>query len=272
MTEYGLFSVDGEVTALSPLSHDGDERAGNSTRLRRQAMILRDGSKQSIPYVSGNAVRGYLRRRAMADMLRDVDYAVDATKAGGKSLWRAMFSGGASSRGTGMDLAAKRTVYETIPMVRLFGWALGTQMIESKMKVSAMLPVCRELHGRKEAPVRHLVRMVFHTRKDDRWTEVEDDGEPNQMIYETEAFVPGTRFTHGFSVEDPTDLELSALSRIIELWRRYPTIGGKSAMGMGEVKLEYDLGGITDGAYARYVKDNAGAIRSVLDGLADGRR
>lgn len=271
MTEYGVFKVDGMVTALLPLSHNGDVRMGNSTRLRRQVMILRDGGRWSIPYVSGNAIRGYLRRRAMADMLREIDYAVDVTKAGGKSLWHAMFSGGTLSRGTGMDLAAKHSVYETIPMVRLFGWAWGNQMIESKMKVSGMMPVCRELHGEKEISVRNLVEKVFHTRKDDRWTEA-GDGEPNQMIYETETFVAGTRFTHRFSVEDPTDLELSALCRVIELWRKYPVVGGKSAIGMGEVKLEYDLGDVTDGAYLQYLKDNAGAIRSVLDGLASGKK
>lgn len=274
MTEYGLFTMAGEITALSPLSHNGDTPAGNSTRLRRQVVILRDGAKRSIPYISGNAIRGYLRRRAMADMLREADYTVDITKAGGKRLWHAMFSGGILSKGASMDLAAKREVFETIPMIRLFGWAWGNQMIESKMKVSNMMPFCRELHGPKETPIRHCVKKVFHTRKADRWTEVEDGSgdEPHQMIYETEVFVQGTRFSHRFTVEDPTDLDLSALSRVIELWRRYPTIGGKSAIGMGEVNLEYDRKGITDGAYLQYVKDRTGAIRSVLDGLTSDKK
>lgn len=265
---YGMARMPGTVTALSQLSHNGDTPGGNSTRLRYQVMLV-DGAQKKIPYISGNAVRGYLRRRAMADMLRRIDYTVDVSGAGGKRLWHAMHSGGTLQPGSGMDLAAKRRVYETIPMVRLFGWAWGNQMVESLMKVSSMMPICSELDGGDGPPVRKCVHTVYHTRRDNRQVESED-GEPSQMIYNTEVFVAGTRFRHEFALEDPTSLDLSALRHVIDLWREYPTVGGKSAIGMGAVDLRYEYGGATPDEYVQYLDSNAAAIRAVLDGLADG--
>lgn len=263
---YGMVRMPGTVTALSPLAHNGDTPGGNATRLRHQVIIV-DGVQRKMPYISGNAVRGYLRRRAMTDMLRRIDYTVDVTKAGGKRLWHAMYSGGIleKEKTPGMDLAAKRKIYATIPMVRLFGWAWGNQMIESKMKVANMMPICIEIDGGDNPPIRRCTHTIYHTRRDDR--QVESD-ETHQMIYNTEVFVTGTKFRHEFALEDPTDLDLSALCHVIGLWREYPTIGGKSAIGLGSVDIQYDYGRATPDAYVQYLKDNAATIRTTLDGLA----
>lgn len=266
---YGMVRVPGIVTALSPLSHNGDTPGGNATRLRHQVMIV-GRTQRKIPYVSGNAVRGYLRRRAMTDMLRRIGYTVDTAKAGGKRLWHAMYSGGILQAESGMDLATKQKVYDTIPMLRLFGWAWGNEMIESIMKVANMMPMCSELDGGDSPPIRRCTHTIYHTRRDDRQVE-SDDGSSNQMIYNTEVFVSGTKFRHEFALEDPTDLDLSALSHVIGLWRAYPTIGGKSAIGLGSVDLKYDLGGAAPGAYTQYLGDRADAIRTTLDGLVAGK-
>lgn len=266
---YGMVRMPGMVTALSPLSHNGDTPGGNATRLRHQVMMV-DGVQRKIPYVSGNAVRGYLRRRAMTDMLRRIGYAVDTAEAGGKRLWHAMYSGGILQAASGMDLAAKRRVYDTIPMLRLFGWAWGNQMIESKMKVANMMPVCSELDGGDNPPIRRCTHTIYHTRRDDRQVE-SDDGGSSQMIYNTEVFVAGTKFRHEFAIEDPTDLDVSALRHVIDLWRAYPTIGGKSAIGLGNVDIQYDYGGASPDAYAQYLKDSSDTIRVTLDGLVTGK-
>lgn len=265
---FGMVRMLGTVTALSPLSHNGDTPGGNSTRLRHQVVMV-DGELRKIPYVSGNAVRGYLRRRAMTDMLRRIGYTVDATSAGGKRLWHAMHSGGILQAKSGMDLADKIRVYDTIPMLRLFGWAWGNQMIESRLKVANMMPMCSEIDGGDSPPIRKCTHTTYHTRRADRRVEPEGDG-ASQMIYNTEVFVAGTKFRHEFALEDPEDLDVSALAHIIALWREYPTIGGKSAIGMGSVDILYDTGGATPDAYTEYLENNADAMRAVLDGLTAG--
>ena len=282
------YTLHGVITALSPISHNSDTRAGNSTLLRRQYVMRTDGTSVEVPYISGNAIRGYLRRLAMKDLLVGIGYTVDLATPGGKRLWHAMFSGGLLSKDAkvGIDLALKRNAYTTIPTVRLFGWAWGNQMIESKMKVGHAVLRCRDLHdtpveseGNLPA-IRDCIEQTFHTRRHDRAAEYNDDPthttlakteddernqEPHQMICAAEVFRTGVRFGHEFVLEDPTDLEVSALAHMIGLWRGSPYVGGKSAIGLGRVDLSY--GDLDSSIYQQYIREHADDIRAVLDEL-----
>ena len=48
--------IPGYITASSPISHQGDEKTGSESLLRRMSYIIND-KKTEIPILSGNAIR-----------------------------------------------------------------------------------------------------------------------------------------------------------------------------------------------------------------------
>ena len=87
------------------------------------------------------------------------------------------------------------------------------------------------------------------------------------MIMEYEAFAPGTELYHRFVIEDPTKLDISVLARMLELWKIKPYVGGKSAIGFGEVEISYDFEGSSD-AYLNYIQEHKEEIVKLLDALS----
>ena len=60
----------GTVTARTSISHGGETR-GLISMLRREAIIQPDGTTAMVPIISGNSLRGRLRRTG-EELLRDV--------------------------------------------------------------------------------------------------------------------------------------------------------------------------------------------------------
>lgn len=244
---YGMDIIQGTITALQPLIHGGNEKTGSVSLLNRQKWIV-DGEPMSIPFISGNAIRGQMRRRAFHDLLERLDYNLDLDSTPGRRLYHALFTGGVLEEigkdRQAMSLKMKANVYDVIPEVRLFGFAWGNQMVESQLKVGQGLPVCLELanflpnNQKPKTSFYQLISQNFHTRKDD--LDRREDESITQMLVDYEVFLPGTVLFHEFRLEDPTDLDRSTLAYQIELWSRKPYLGGRSSTGHGQVKLDYD--------------------------------
>lgn len=82
------YEVEGAVTALTPIFHGGDEKTG-STPVLRTIMVFVDGiGEVPIPYISGNGIRGKLRRMAMKDFIDGVGHEIQNVK-----LHHVLFSG-----------------------------------------------------------------------------------------------------------------------------------------------------------------------------------
>lgn len=279
-------TINGTITARSPLHHGGDEKTGNQTLLRRQKMYLpeRDDLVE-VPYIAGNAVRGHLRRLLVEDLVERVDYTWTDER-----IYHAFNAGGILQKGDGsgeIDVGLRRELRDTIPVVNVFGMSIGNQMLSSVVDVRHMLPICEELNGRLgtdlDRSVHEFLDFEFHTRSDDApddtgmsvdftVDENADDGDDDQsmqMKYEFEVFVSGTPFHHGFKIHsNATELDAACLVHGLRLWDREATVGGMAAQGYGEVGLSYDIEYDRGDRYTEYVADNEDAIVDMLSDLA----
>lgn len=285
---FGLLVVRGSLKAKSPLFHGGNEKTGSVVLLNREKFITENGA-EDIPIISGNAIRGVLRRLIMDDMLKLVGYEIDVSKKQGQKLYHSIFTGGVletvdeSSSGV-IDIELKRKIIDLLPPVRLFGFSIGNQMIEGKLKVGQALPICLELKDflpeniHPKASIYELLTTAFQTRKDDLRVEREkgegkgkgkgkekekEREQAVQMLIEYEIFAPGTVFYHEFKLEDPDEVDIACLARCIELWQAKPFIGGKSSIGFGELKITYDLNAKSE-KYIEFIEKHREEIRKLL--------
>jgi hypothetical protein len=292
----------GKVQALSPIAHFGDEKTGSTPVLRSVSVFNPELGKVRVPFVAGNAVRGYLRRLVMKDMLERLGYEVRSEK-----LYHALFAGGVlesteedseipdlviekllekrkgmptrNAASGVLDLAFRKAVRSGIPALGLFGASIGNQMVDSCLKVGHMWPVCREtawrlpedlqLDPRADLRVAAFTDFVHHTRRDELRAERAEDEQPVQMLVEFEVFIPGTLFHHYFALEYASELEASCFGQALQLWAEHPWIAGKSATGYGEVAFYYEPKAPSPTLYLDYLRDQADAVKRLLDELAD---
>ncbi len=276
---YGMTIVPGTITALSPCHHGGNDKTGSTVNLNRQKWIV-DGEPADIPYISGNSIRGVLRRLLFRDMLRRLNHEIDVSNGGGRRLYHALFSGGTLEQARNKDagfnnLELKRRIYDLMPPARLFGFAFGNQLLEGTLKVGQILPVCTELADfipaelKPRLSVFSLIAQRFHTRKDDLVNAERDEGEAShQMLVDYEIFVAGTVFYHDFRLEDATSLDKSTLAAMLDAWQAKPYLGAKSATGLGQVRLSYQFGDNTAGEYYQFLETNAKDIGGLLNELS----
>lgn len=277
----------GVVTALTSISHIGPDAGGQTTTsyLRREKFVQPDGTVQLIPIVSGNGMRGLLRDRGMWHMCRKLGYGVDESTGEilGLSLeaFHFLFSGGTltSAVGRGLDIDAARKIRDLIPLVGLFGGAMGNQVMQGKLKVGKMIPICQETKHVLPAwcmeddppSVYEYVQQEAFTRKDDEknehlreliapnvralleassaakrakrgTTEEKPDsevGQHQQMRYFVETLAAGTKLFWEIAVEDVSVIEYDAFWTTLMIFAQAPFIGGKSGTGHGKVSIQF---------------------------------
>jgi len=230
-------------------------------------------------------MRGLLRDRGMWHMCGALGYGVneETGEVTGLSLpaFHFLFSGGTltSQAGRGLDVAEARRVRDLIPLVGLFGGAMGNQIMQGKLKVGKLLPVCRETAhllpewclGGEVPSIYDYIQQEAFTRKDDEKNErlrqliapevralleasqaekaakrgtLEEKpdsevGQHQQMRYFVETLAAGTRFFWELALEDVTDVEYDAFWTCLALFAKAPYIGGKSGTGHGKVKIDF---------------------------------
>ena len=270
-------TYEGLNEAITPIFHGGDEKTGSSPILRT-IMVLTDEGEVAIPYIHGNAIRGKLRRIVMKDFLDIVGFSDKLTN---KKLYHALFSGGVlettkSDYGV-IDLSLRKEVVELCPPVSLFGCAFGNQLIQGKLVVGHMFPVCKEYakylpdwieDKRLEMPFRVFTDSSFITRRDDLREEREENEQAVQMKIDYECFIPGTLFYHEFRLLYVNDIEVSCFGEMIELWKGNPVIGGRSASGDGKLSLDYKfVDNIDVFDYLRFLEKNKSSVVKLLEEL-----
>jgi CRISPR/Cas system CSM-associated protein Csm3 (group 7 of RAMP superfamily) len=278
-----VYVVRGILTALSPVFHGGSEKTGSVVLLNRLKFIV-DGKPTDVPIISGNQVRGRLRRLLTADFLELAGYKMDLGQKSYQKLYHTLFAGGVleaveeESESAVVDLNLKFRVVKYILPLRLFGCSYANQMIEGRVLVGHMLPVCRELRDYigvdSDISFYQLIARAFQTRRDElRVARVEDEEQAVQALVEYECFAPGTRFYHELRLETGREeelLDLSTLYRAVELWRENPFIGGKGSVGFGKLKIEYEWPRPVDSKpYMEFVEKNRDEIVKVLDELRE---
>lgn len=279
------YIFEGVMTALTSISHIGDTRGVNA-KLRREKIIQPNGEAEEVPVLSGNALRGILRDRGMLHMLRTLGYGVDEATGEVRGLPLAafyfLFSGGAltNTGERGLDVDAARRWRSLIPLVALFGGAMGNQIMPGKLKMGKAIPICQEtVHLLPPACVEpgplpsiwDLCQEEAYTRRDDEKNEnlrqiiapdvrgyLEEEaaarrerardgddlagatGQKQQMRYYVETLAAGTRFYWDIALDDVTPIEFEAFCVTLAEFGRFPYIGGKSNVGHGKVAITFD--------------------------------
>jgi len=275
MSKY--YEIEGTVTALTPIFSGGDEKTG-STPVLRTIMVYVDGTGEvPIPYLSGNGIRGKLRRMAMKDFVDTAEYEITNTK-----LYHSLFSGGvlentADTTGA-IDLTFRKKVRDLIIPVAIFGCAIGNQMIQGNLVVEHMWPICEEYKiylppeyqadKRAEQPIRTFTDQSFITRRDDLRAEREEDEQAVQMKVDYECFIPGTKFYHRFVLQLPDELQKSCFGRVLDLFEMMPYVGGRSSSGDGKVMLNYK-NRPDSGLYMEFLQEKKEEIRKLLAELEE---
>ena len=262
--------IEGIVTTLSPLHHGGDDKTGSEALLHRMKWIVKDEAIE-IPYISGNAIRGRLRRLVFADFINLVDYEIKSLR-----LYHALFAGGllesVGSSGK-IELEKKRLIRKNIPPISVFGTSFGNQIFEGKLKIGFMMPICKELNDylpiKSNKSFFSYLDFEYQTRKDDLG-EHEEDQTAVQMLINYEVFISGTKFYHKIILDNMNKIEKGVVSRMFKLWKDDPTIGSKSSIGFGYLKLDYNYDERYEQYYLDFCEKNRSDIIKTLEELDAG--
>ncbi len=275
-----IHKFEGVMLAISPIFHGGDEKTG-STPVLRSITIFNEkkGEFQKIYHVSGNSVRGKLRRALMYDFFQQI--GKPAQEVENLKVYHLFFGGGkleSSDKDTGViDLEIRRKIRSIIPPLALFGSAVKNQMIPGILKNGHAFPICLEtlsmipekFHSLPQAQksIRTFTDTSFFTRRDDLQAEREDDEQAIQMKVDYEVFIPGTAFYHWFALEHPNELELSTFGHMMELFGQSPFLGGKSSTGDGEVTFRYEPELPSGELYRNFLQNSKNQILELLEYL-----
>jgi hypothetical protein len=233
-----------------------------------------DGERTDVPIIDGNSIRGYLRRLLLTDFFNQVDYEIKTPK-----LFY-MLSGGAleevSAQDSGkLNLQLRREIRAFLPPLSLLGGSMGNQAFAGKLVVAKALPICKELNDflpvQSKLSYHEYLTEAFATRHAEREPPNSVQQNPKkeeptiQMKVNMECFAPGTRFYHKFMLLDAVPVEKSCFARMIELWKERPFVGGKSAVGYGEIKIDYPKLTLTSEAYLAYLSENKKDVTKTLE-------
>lgn len=241
----------------SPLAHGafGGTDLGNYTKFRRMRLVNLPGMPE-VPVISGNAIRGVLRRAVMTDLYAkaNMNYTTFCEAMGGEStktkapwdkLWAALYNGGTiDTPDNHINPGELRKIRSTLPPLSLFGSALYSIMLNGMCNIGFALPYCIETVSAKMLPE---TPSKFLTHANDLLIEVgltrhigRENADPEitkvkPMPYEVEALAPGTVLESQISFAPmATPLERSCLSYGINLLSH---LGGKESVGFGKIDV-----------------------------------
>jgi len=221
---------------------------------------------EMIPIVSGNSIRGIIRRLGMHDFIDKIGI----TKIS-KDNYHILFTGGVLDESTMYeDIEKREKLIAMCPIIGVLGAAIGNMTIEGMVSVGMAYPVCREL-GTGKLSFWEYLDTIFQTRSDSSKTEKEieivgEHEEPDQMKYEYEVFSPGTIFNHGFRMFDFNPLLVSTFWHLLFLFKENPFIGGMRAVGNAEIDLsELNIPRKSNELYINYIEENKNNIKEFFD-------
>lgn len=257
MTSYSTI-FEGTFTALSSIAHGGQTR-GLVSLLRREQFRLPDGRTLMLPLVSGNAVRGHLRRIGEELTRCALDYegqiplsAAHVLRAGGGSLAKTTREPLSGSR--------LRDLRALVPQFLIFGGSAG-RTYSGALSVGKALPHLEELEhltGHPGPGAFAATQLETYGMRDETSTtqfhaltglQLDPDGsvdltalpEPGagSMLYRIETFPAGTllQFQAYLSLVPP--LAHAFFLDVLAEHDRRGHLGGHAATGLGRTRLHW---------------------------------
>lgn len=232
-------------------------------RKTEDAPLMFSKTFDRIPYISGNSIRGILRSLVMRDFCLRVGIEKLAI-----NTYHQLFSGGNITDSTRFeDISQREKFIAMCPPIGLFGSAIGNMTIEGEMKVGAMRPVCLE-HGTGESSFWEFIGTEFGVRLDrsklEKYIKLSEAGDkknkPQQMKYGYETFIKGTTFEHQFICTTYDSLIESTFYHALNIFKENSFVGGMSAVGNGELDIDYQIPADAGKKYIKYLEDNKDEI------------
>lgn len=265
--------IEGRGISQEPISHIGETQSTISN-FKREKTLFR-GKIVEIPVISGNSLRGIMRRRGSAHLLE----MIGVKKADlGEDVQHALFGGGMLKKGAGGGTINTKFIQELramLPLMSVWGTTIGQQMIGGKLDVGQLVPIACQTATRtgieSNISVHSLMDEVAQTRRDDMEDKTKglDEKQKQQMRYQIEVISAGTEFYHYFTLKDTTPLERGAFMSTLFQFMEYPKIGGMAGRGFGLIKLDYEIDKTAISGYESWVADNSGQIKNYLDNLGN---
>ena len=291
----------GTLTATSSIAHGGETR-GTITLLRRELIVTPDGQMTHVPVVSGNTLRGRLRRLG-EELLRDaVGYEGQLHPAAAHVLR----GGGALAKTSHEPLSGSRLqeLRELVPHMGVFGGAGGGVIINGALDVGKVVPQVHETRGitgvETDRSAFAATQLEAYTRQDDSdghdfaavvggggTAELlfDAEGRPeaivdgtgagagaggNQMLFHLETFPAGTVFSTWLRLRRPSPLEAAFFCDVLEDFRGDGRLGGRVAIGHGQVEVALTPDAPVDQVvdWRAVVEENRSQIIRVLGTLA----
>ena len=256
-----MLKYDVTMVLQSPLAHNDEQALSTTTPFRKLKLVV-DGKPLDVPVYTGNAFRGLLRREAARAFVERVGIQELTDR-----QYHILYTGGMLEKGAGGDvlIAFKREFRKHIPFISLFGGSTGNTIIEGRMEIGMLYPVCKETtkYTQKEADKScyELLQPIFYTHRDDR-----EDGQTTvQMKYEVECLIPGTVLVSRIVLNTASPLEQAVFGATIRGWLNNPVLGGKSSVGHGLVAAEFVPGVPAGEAYYKYLDENKDAIKAFVE-------
>jgi len=270
--------IEGRIIAVEPISHIGETRSIDSKFNREKMMISSKAGITKVievPVISGNSLRGVLRRRAGYKFLELLGIKKETLAEG---LQHALFSGGMLKKGAEggvIDTSFISKLRQNVPYLSLFGTVLGQQMIQSKLDVGQLVPISCQTKGRtgidSDISIYSLLDERAATRRDDMEDKTKGTQDPDeqkqQMRYTHEVLVAGTEFFHYFTLKSCNEIEKGAFWSTIADFSKYPKIGGLGCRGFGMIRLNYEIQNDLAQKYEAYIIENKESITKYLKGL-----
>lgn len=261
-----MLKLEGRIVAVTPIVHSGGNE-GISTLLRREVFII-DGKPIRVPVISGNAIRGVLRRIVAKAMLELLE--CDPTQLP-PLAYHLLHDGGIIQEAVHVepDVDFLRQVRALLPNISLFGGCVRQTPLSGRLIVSPAVPICKETQPYtgidSVLSLSDIVGEIMFTRRDDREGEKLPDAV--QMRYFVECFNAGTEFVHSFIVKSNVPQEIGALHLAIQRFTECPYLGARSAVGLGKVSWTYKADAKLVTAFEKFVKQHKTEILNILHSL-----
>ena len=225
---------------LSPIVHGALDAAGTDTvsALRRTPVWDRERRRiVRVPCVSGNALRGRVRRELFRDLFRAI--GIDRSVEGFDDAYSVGANGGyLKDFDATVDPARVREIRAACPPLSVLGSAMISWMLPGRVSVGILWPVtdftvgvglCSPQDG---PPLGEVESEIHHARLPDRT--VGDGAKP--MPHGAEMLVPGVPLESlvRFAPETP-QVEMQAFWHGLSL---VDSVGGKLGSGMGRIERE----------------------------------